>query len=360
MEALVCSGAIRYPAFRLVKEGERLEVEDYTEDIPWRPTPFTRSANVGRVVAEFEAGATIVLQGLHLTWPPLARFCRGLEAILGHAAQANAYYTPRRSQGLAVHHDTHDVFVLQSAGEKRWRVYEPALELPLKDQRYSRELGGAGVPVEDFTLRAGDTLYLPRGWLHEALTSETDSLHVTVGVNAYTWLDAFGDAVRACADDVEFRRAVPPDPGRADDLVERLAARLRADDVSRRMRERLVRTRRPILDAQLSQLRALDALAGGTLVERRATVIFDLSDDDGRLSLAFEGKRVVFPAHAREPVEYAARSSEPFRPADLPGALDEEGVLVLVRRLVREGFLRLTGVPEPDGRSPSRRGVAGE
>ncbi len=360
MEALVCSGAIRYPAFRLVKEGERLEVEEYTEDIPWRPTPFTRSANVERVVAEFDAGATIVLQGLHLTWPPLARFCRALEALLGHAAQANAYYTPRRSQGLAIHHDTHDVFVLQSAGEKRWRVYEPALELPLKDQRYSRELGEPGAPVEDFTLRAGDTLYLPRGWLHEALTSETDSLHVTVGVNPYTWLDALGDAVRACAADIEFRRAVPAGSGAADDLLDRLAARLRVADVSRRRRDRLVRTRRPILDGQLSQLRALDGLSAGTLVERRATVIFDLSDDGGRLSLAFEGKRVVFPAPAREPVEYAARSSEPFRPADLPGGLDEEGALVLVRRLVREGFLRVTGVPEPDGRWPSRGAAAGE
>ena len=59
-----------------------------------------------------------------------------LEAFLGHPAQANAYFTPRGSQGLPVHHDTHEVFSLQVAGEKRWLVYEPALELPLKDQRY--------------------------------------------------------------------------------------------------------------------------------------------------------------------------------------------------------------------------------
>ena len=54
---------------------------------------------------------------------------------LGHPVQANAYATPAGAQGFAVHHDTHDVFVLQVAGEKRWLVYEPALELPLKDQR---------------------------------------------------------------------------------------------------------------------------------------------------------------------------------------------------------------------------------
>ena len=88
------------------------------------------------MLTEFEEGATIVLQALHHTWEPLARFCRSLEQLLEHPAQANAYFTPRDSQGLAVHHDTHDVFVLQVAGENRWLVYEPALSLPLKSQRY--------------------------------------------------------------------------------------------------------------------------------------------------------------------------------------------------------------------------------
>ena len=31
----------------------------------------------------------------------------------------------------------------------------------------------------------------------------------------------------------------------------------------------------------------------------------------------------------------------PFRPSELPGSLDEAGRLVLVRRLVLEGFLRV-------------------
>ena len=106
------------------------------EHVSWRP-PFTSTADVPRVLAEWEAGATIVLQALHVNWHPLAVFCRLLEEALGHAVQANAYYTPRGSQGFAVHHDTHDVLVLQVAGEKRWLLYDPLLELPLKHQRYS-------------------------------------------------------------------------------------------------------------------------------------------------------------------------------------------------------------------------------
>jgi hypothetical protein len=336
VERLVCSGGLRYPAFRLVREGGQIGLGEYTTDLPWRPDPFTGTADPDRVAAAFAAGATIVLQGLHLNWAPLARFCRALEAELGHPAQANSYYTPRRSQGFAVHHDTHDVFVLQVAGEKHWRVYEPLLELPLKRQRYSAALGEHGPPVLELTLRPGDTLYLPRGWLHDALTSETDSLHVTVGVNLHTWVDALRAALDECEDDVEFRRSVPDDGSMEADLLERLAERLDPDDVSRRARARFVGSRRPVLDGQLEELRTLDALDAETPVERRPTVIADL---DGT-TLSFEGKHISVPEHAREELEAVVAAGGPFIAAGLPGRLDEESRLVLVRRLIREGFLR--------------------
>jgi hypothetical protein len=336
VERLLCSGGLRHPAFRLVKAGEKLDLSSYTTSIPWRPAPFTGTADIGRVLSEFESGATLVLQGLHHSWPPLAEFCRLLETDLGHPTQANAYFTPREAQGLPVHHDTHDVFSLQVAGEKRWLVYEPVLELPLKDQKYGPELGGPGDPVQDVTLRPGDTLYVPRGWLHEATTSSTDSLHVTVGVNVYTWLDAFKAALAECESDVGFRRSPA---GEADELLEALRTRLDPEDVAARQRRKLVGTRRPILPDQLTQVRALEGLTIETSLERRATVIFDLEGS----ALVFEGKQVRFPAEAREDVEFLVTVDEPFTPADLPGDLDNETRLVLVRRLVREGFLRLSG-----------------
>ena len=171
VERLVCSTAIRYPAFRLVREGSQIAVGAYASDVSWRP-PFTGTADVPRVLEEWAAGATIVLQALHVNWHPLAVFCRLLEGALGRAVQVNAYYTPRGSQGFGVHHDTHDVLVVQVAGEKRWKLYDPLLELPLKHQRYSAALGEHGARTDDLVLRAGDTLYLPRGWLHEAETSD--------------------------------------------------------------------------------------------------------------------------------------------------------------------------------------------
>jgi len=44
--------------------------------------------------------------------------------------------------------------------------------------------------------------------------------------------------------------------------------------------------------------------------------------------------------HAGSALEQAATElAEPFRPDELPGPLDVAGRLVLVRRLIREGYL---------------------
>jgi hypothetical protein len=347
VERLVCETGLRFPGFRLVKEGAKLDVGDYTVDLPWRPVPFARSADVERVLAEFEAGATIVIQGLHLNRAETAAFCRALEGAVDHPVQANAYYTPRGSQGLAVHHDTHDVFVLQIAGEKRWLVNDPVLDLPLKEQRYRSELGEPGEPVIDTVLGPGDTLYLPRGWLHEAKTSDVDSLHLTVGINVYTWLDAFRDALADVEGELPFRRSVDGDDSTPDELLELLGDRLAAGDVHRRKAARLERRRRPVLDGQLSQLRALEGLTTSTQLERRPTALAAVEEDGDDLALAFHGKRVLLPARLAEEAAFLSETDGPFTAAELPGTLDEAGRLVLVRRLVREGLLRLT---DPDAR----------
>ena len=339
VERLVCSTAIRYPAFRLVRDGGQLAVGKYASDVSWRP-PFTATADVPRVLAEWEAGATIVLQALHVNWHPLAVFCRLLEEALGYAVQANAYYTPRGSQGFAVHHDTHDVLVLQVAGEKRWLLYEPLLELPLKHQRYSAALGEAGEPTDDLVLRAGDTLYLPRGWLHQAETSATDSLHLTIGIAAHTWLDGAKAALDACQDEIAFRHGTGA--GDADGLVEALAEQLEPERVEERRRRRFLDSRRPIREDGLTQLRALERLDGETVLERRETVIADLEELPDGLALVFEGKEIRFPAQASPELRACFESETPFRIADLDGELDSPGRLVLARRLVREGFLRVT------------------
>jgi len=121
----------------------------------------------------------------------------------------------------------------------------------------------------------------------------------------------------------------------------RVAERLEPDELLQTARRRLADRRRPILDGQLSELRALDSLTPDTALELRPTVVHEVvRGDDGRVGLAWEGRTVWFPGHAADEVQSLAGAAGAFTAAELEGRLDEAGRLVLVRRLVREGFLR--------------------
>ena len=153
----------------------------------------------------------------------------------------------------------------------------------------------------------------------------------------HTWIDAVRAALDECADDVDFRRSVPADAESGVDLIERLAERLGPDEVARRARAKLVDSRRPILDGQLDEVRALDSITVDTPLERRPTVIADLRGT----TLSFEGKHAdVSRTRRATSSRPCSPRTRPFTAADLPGPLDEESRLVLVRRLIREGFLR--------------------
>jgi hypothetical protein len=134
--------------------------------------------------AAFDQGATLVVSQFHELHAPLMRFCRGLEQVFLHGVQANIYLTPPGAQGFRVHYDTHDVLVLQVLGEKRWRLW-PGQPVPRPTRRtpWASSIEPEG-EATTLTLRPGDTLYVPRGVLHDAAAQEGDepSLHVTVGL----------------------------------------------------------------------------------------------------------------------------------------------------------------------------------
>jgi hypothetical protein len=113
VDHILSSTTPRYPAFRLVKDGRQLDPRSYTRTGRVGGQPVADLADPGGVYELFHGGATIVLQSLHRFWPPLARYSRDLELALTHSVQVNAYVTPPAARGLGIHHDEHDVFVLQ-------------------------------------------------------------------------------------------------------------------------------------------------------------------------------------------------------------------------------------------------------
>ncbi len=168
VDTLLTSTALRTPALRVAKDGTVLSSSAFTRSATLAGEPLTGLVDARKVIALFDSGATLVLQGLHHYWEPLTQLVRDLEFALGHPCQANAYLTPPGSQGFALHSDTHDVFVFQTYGSKQWEVHDKDTQL-------------------DVLMEPGTCMYLPTGTPHAARTQSTASLHVTVGVNQYSW-----------------------------------------------------------------------------------------------------------------------------------------------------------------------------
>lgn len=223
VDELVARRGLRTPFARMAKEGTTLASPAYTLG-GGVGASIADQLSEDRVLHQFASGATLVLQALHRTWAPVQEFSAALAHDLGHPVQVNAYVTPSQSQGFADHYDVHDVFVLQIAGEKQWRIREPVLDAPLRDQPWEQhraavEQAATAAPLLEETLEPGDCLYLPRGYLHSATALGGTSIHLTIGVHAWTrrhLADALLARVAArLAEDPEARRSLPVMAGRS-------------------------------------------------------------------------------------------------------------------------------------------------
>jgi lysine-specific demethylase/histidyl-hydroxylase NO66 len=356
VDRILATTSPRVPAFRMVKDGKPLPPSAYTKSGRVGSQPLSDLADPGKVFDQFHNGATIVLQSLHRYWAPLTAFCRELELFLTHPVQVNAYLTPPASRGLGVHHDTHDVFVLQVHGRKLWQVWDAAVPFPLAHQKQLPP--GAESPTEapqvDAELAPGDCLYMPRGFRHAARTAETASLHLTVGMLTYNWTELLREVVAAADEEAWAREGLPvgfaDDPeGLAAALGERVAELRRFLDkvdlhpVAERAARRFWSNRPPPLEGQLRRLLALDELADTTELARRPGATCRLRVTGDRLELLLGDRTLHMPA-ALEPAVRQLLDAGRFRAADLAGHLDGPSRLVLVRRLVREGLLQPTPV----------------
>jgi ribosomal protein L16 Arg81 hydroxylase len=209
LDSILSRRDTRYPAVRLAKNGGFYPPEAYTRSFKYGDEAFSGVIDIDRVQAEYRSGATVVMPMLHRPWRPVAALCAGLEAELDHAVHANAYLTTAGVQGFTPHYDGHEAFVLQIAGHKQWRVYPPVQLLPNRGHSLSPPHYAAPAPILEPTLNPGDLLYLPRGYVHSAATSDSLSAHVTIGVTVYTWIELVTELLLSSRSKLALRKALP-------------------------------------------------------------------------------------------------------------------------------------------------------
>lgn len=322
--------------------------------------PMTRAGyvDIGEMYEYYYKGMSIIFEHLDQRWAPLKalseEFEKGFSQVdipLLNLSKLVVFATPANSQALPPHYDPADLFILQLSGEKRWRLYD--YETPLASMRH--KLANPAVRPEvlaceplDFVLKPGDLLYFPRGYVHEALTGDDHSLHLTLSIEEpLTWQTVME---RFLMEQPEFRRTVPIHSvvnGRlseaasiqVQEMMQALAASPHwvsaMQDVSMapapRGRDATGKTFARINDCH--RLNAVTMLRCN--VEHPPDVV--VLGTEVRMDFGFGF--VKGPLALYEALLFLRERRAPFCLADVPGSVSRDSKLALLRRLLRDGFL---------------------
>jgi bifunctional lysine-specific demethylase and histidyl-hydroxylase NO66 len=359
VDRLVSRQGLRTPFVRVARNGQTFPA-----------SRFTRSGGVGATIADqvddaalarlFADGATIVLQGLHRTHPPLIDFAQQLTRDLGHPVQVNAYLTPPQSQGFGDHYDVHDVFVLQVAGEKRWFIREPVLRHPTRDQPWTDhkpavEAAARQEPLLDVVLRPGDALYLPSGFLHAAQALGETSAHLTLGVHTWTRAHLLAQLVAALEDVESLREPLPLGIVVTDEssvglelqeTIDSLRAALQEDVVVEPVVRGLTRLAEEATRAEpvgpVAQARALGAVDLWTRLRWRLSLPAEVSETGGELTVRTSEVTFRLPGAAAHGL-HRLLAGEVLTVAELgsgdDGGMDDAARLEAARTLLRSAVV---------------------
>jgi mannose-6-phosphate isomerase-like protein (cupin superfamily) len=167
---------------QLTQSDRKFLADDYTDD--------SRKIIASQVNQHYAKGATIVWSRTHDWFPTVRALCREVQTALHLPCLANVYLSPPSKQGFNAHYDSHDVFIVQVSGQKTFRFYKDGVILPYSYEGFDAQAHQVGELTEEIELSAGDTLYIPRGMMHDAVSARDEtSLHITLGVYTTTYKD---------------------------------------------------------------------------------------------------------------------------------------------------------------------------
>ena len=353
VDQIISYSEMNFPIIRAVQGGKP---EQSLNFVPDAFSPDTRLvAQINAAYESYADGYTLIVNTLEWRSHPVRRLCRFLEAELSHPVSVNAYATPKGSQGFSVHFDNHDVLILQIEGSKHWVIYPPDSPLPLQEESsWFKPYTDAQLPQPHMTtdLEAGDLLYLPRGWRHAASASDSASLHLTVGISVYRWADFIQQVLLDLSNkDIQFRRALPPGflNGRGpsehlraqmEQLLAALQSRADAGAAHAGMARRLLKRSEPTAEGRLGEMNAASKIDIATKLEKTSAMRGMVMSNGAFCTFHFHGTELRLPAKTAESLRFICEHEGAFTGRQVQGVLRESEVLVLLRRLVREGFLR--------------------
>jgi lysine-specific demethylase/histidyl-hydroxylase NO66 len=195
----------------LMRNGQALSPDLYMEEIVAQEGPIER-ASPAKLDVYLSLGASLVARSVQQIAPDIRRVTAMLGERFGARITANVYCSFAGVAALARHFDTHDVFAVQTEGEKTWRIYDHPADNPVRDTVRRRTPGEAEPErriLLEARMRPGDLLYIPRGYFHDALADAGESLHLTFSVESPTGADLLRLLRQVALQDPLFRADLP-------------------------------------------------------------------------------------------------------------------------------------------------------
>ncbi|MFE0187304.1 cupin domain-containing protein [Streptomyces sp. NPDC058989] len=188
LNEIIARHRLEPPRLRLFDNGTQVPQHAYTHPVVSKRHTVWHRIEPGNLHRRLSEGASLVLDAVDSLHRGVEDLAEALERHFRTDVQVNLYASWTAKEGFGLHFDDHDVVVLQLEGAKRWRIHEPTRVDPLRVDVEAPE-PPHGQPVAEIVLRAGDMLYLPRGWWHAVAATEGRSLHLTCGLTPTTGAD---------------------------------------------------------------------------------------------------------------------------------------------------------------------------
>jgi ribosomal protein L16 Arg81 hydroxylase len=192
------------PRVRFARGGNPIDADYYSQrvSIEGEPLVVLRPERVKRLLRE---DATLVIDAIDEGHEPISDLCRTLEVALGSRVFMDAFASWRHQQGFKTHWDPENLFIVQVSGVKYWRIFKPQRLHPTAEDKNLQEDIPVGDPYWQGCLRAGDLLYIPGGWWHDAVPTGSPTLHLAASTFPPTGLTLAQALLRRLADS-EFIR----------------------------------------------------------------------------------------------------------------------------------------------------------
>lgn len=332
---------IPYTNFDMAKDSKPIPKSEFCDGM---------QVNIAKALRLHRDGATIILRAIHLWSEPLEKLRQHFEYAFCYPVQINVYLTPPENQSTPPHWDTHDLFILQLEGSKRWKIYESGYEYPLEDQDFIPGKHHTGRQSGDYLMEAGDVMYLPRGVIHEP-QSTTYSVHAAVGIKVVRYVDVLAQVLDSYSRlHSGLRRTLPlsllQDPSSAGYLKEQFGylfaeagTELIQHTVSQLSQQ--LRTYKPIsMEGKLTSIAQPCILTGDMTIHQNCCVDFQLNADSERLHLDWNSQRFSLPVRYLPAMDFIIKNPV-FRIEEIPEDTTLNERIAIVDSLIEGGFLKL-------------------